>query len=133
MANPSVPPVLINWPLFAVPNENGELAYPSLDASVRQSIRIILSTRPGEQLMRPGFGAGLEAYLHEQNTILTRRRIRDLVAESLDRWEKRIEVDRLDVNEVADDPGQVRVDILYRLRRTGTVQQIGMTLQLNSA
>jgi phage baseplate assembly protein W len=83
--------------------------------------------------MRPGFGAGLEAYLHEQNTILTRRRIRDLVAESLDRWEKRIEVDRVDVNEVANDPGQVRVDILYRLRRTGTVQQIGMTLQLNGA
>jgi phage baseplate assembly protein W len=131
MTNPSIPPVLINWPLFALPNETGEIQYPSLDASVRQSIRIILSTRPGEQLMRPSFGAGLENFVHEQNTILTRRRIHDLIVESLDTWEKRIQIDRVEVNEVADDPGQIRVEILYRLRRTGAAQQLGMTLQLD--
>jgi phage baseplate assembly protein W len=132
MANPSIAPVLINWPLFVVPDANGELNYPTLDASVRQSVRIILSTRPGEQLMRPDFGAGLEDFLHEQNSLLTRRRIRDLVVECLGRWEKRIQLDRVEVSEVLGDPGLMRVDILYRLRRTGVAQQLGMTLQLNA-
>ena len=132
MANPSIAAALINWPLFAVPDANGELNYPSLDASVRQSVRIILSTRPGEQLMRPDFGAGLEDYLHEQNSLITQRRIRDLVVESLGRWEKRIQLDRVEVNEVDDDPGLMRVDISYRLRRTGVAQQLGMTLQLTA-
>ena len=50
----------IGWPLLPVPGANGELGYPeSLADSVRQQLQVILSTRPGEQLMRPGFGAGL--------------------------------------------------------------------------
>ena len=132
MPNP-VPPPPINWPLFALPDANGQLHYPGLDASARQSIRIILSTRPGEQLMHPEFGAGLELFLHEPNTLLTRRRIRDLVNASLERWEKRILLDRVEVNEVPDEPGQVRVEILYRLRRTGAAGRLGLTMQLGTA
>ena len=128
MTTPASAP--INWPLFAVPDADGQLGYPSLDASVRQAIRIILSTRPGEQLMRPEFGAGLEELVHEPNSLTTRRRIRDLITDSLGRWEQRILLDRVEVAEVPDQPGQIRVEILYRLRRTGVPQQLGLTMDL---
>ena len=55
----------IGWPLLPVPDANGQLHYPSLAQSVRELIQVLLSTRPGEQLMRPGFGAGLENLLTE--------------------------------------------------------------------
>ena len=125
-------PLPINWPLFTVPDANGELRYPSLEASVRQAIRIILSTRPGEQLMRPEFGAGLEDFVHESNTLTTRRRIYDRISEALARWESRILLDRVDVSEVSGQPTQVRVEILYRLRRTGAPQQMGLTMDLEA-
>jgi uncharacterized protein len=125
-------PLPINWPLFTVPDANGELHYPSLEASVRQAIRIILSTRPGEQLMRPEFGAGLEDFVHESNTLTTRRRIYDRITEALARWESRILLDRVDVSEVSGQPTQVRVEILYRLRRTGAPQQMGLTMDLEA-
>ncbi len=125
-------PLPINWPLFAAPDANGELHYPSLEASVRQAIRIILSTRPGEQLMRPEFGAGLEDFVHEPNTLTTRRRIYDRITEALARWESRILLDRVDVSEMAGQPTQVRVEILYRLRRTGAPQQMGLTMDLEA-
>src|SRR2546430_1594200 len=121
---------LIGWPLLSIPDGNGQLHYPSLEQSVRQSIQIILRTRPGEQLMRSQFGAGLENFLHEQNTLTTRRRVRDVVAESLARWEPRIAVDRLEVWEVAERPTQIRVEITYRLRRTGAAAQVGLTMEL---
>jgi uncharacterized protein len=130
MAKPGSPPKPITWPLFALPDERGELHYPDLDASVRQMIRVILATRPGEQLMRPEFGAGLESFLHEPNTILTRRRIRDLVAASIERWEPRVLLDRVDVSEVDDQPTHIRVEVLYRIRRTGVAQQLGLTINL---
>jgi phage baseplate assembly protein W len=128
-----VPPVvrpLIGWPLYALPDEDGRLAYPSLEESVRQQIRVILSTRPGEQLMRPGFGGGLDAMLHEPNTLATRRRIRDLVQDALTRWERRILLDRVEAWEVEGDPSQVRVEIAYRLARTGAAATMGLTVQL---
>lgn len=73
----------VNWPLLGLPDSEGRLRYPGLDESVRQSIKIILQTRPGERLMRPHFGGGLERLLYEPNTLTTRRRIRDLITESL--------------------------------------------------
>lgn len=129
MANfdPHRPP--IGWPLLPVPQQ-GELRFPSLEESVRDFVHVVLSTRKGEQLMRPHFGAGLDQYLHEPNTITTRRRIRDAIVEALASWERRIDVDRVDVFEVETRPTHVRVEIGYRIRRTGAQKQLGVTLEL---
>jgi uncharacterized protein len=120
------------WPLLPLPDEHGRLAYPDLAESVRQTIRAILATRPGEQLMRPDFGAGLEALLHEPNSIATRRRIRDLVQSALTRWERRIVLDRVEVWEVANEPTHVRIEIAYRLARTGEPGALAATMQLGT-
>lgn len=122
----------INWPLLPLPDEHGRLVYPDLQESVRQSIKIILSTRPGERIMRPAFGGGLESLLYEQNTLTTRRQIRDLISEALQRWEKRILLDRVDVWEVEDQPTTVRVEINYRLRRMNQPQQLGITMDMRA-
>jgi uncharacterized protein len=130
----------IGWPLLPVPDARGELAYPDLARSVRDHIQVLLATQPGEQLMRPSFGAGLEALLGEPNTIATRARIRELVQQALARWEKRITVDAIAVDPVGPAgtaaagavPEGVRVEIAYRLIRTQQPARIGMTLVLGS-
>ena len=120
----------IGWPLLPLPDAGGNLTWPTLEQSVSQLIRVILQTRPGEQLMRPNFGAGLENFLHEPNTLTTHRRIRDAVSDALGRWERRIIVDDIAVFAPTDQPTQVRVEIAYRLRRTGVPSRLGLTLQL---
>lgn len=126
------PAPLIGWPLLPLPDEAGQLTWPTLEQSVAQQIRVILQTRPGEQLMRPTFGAGLENFLHEPNTLTTHRRIRDLVTTSLARGESRIIVDDIAVQPVSDDPSQIRLEIAYRLRRTGAASRLGLTLDLGA-
>jgi phage baseplate assembly protein W len=116
--------------LLPLPDAKGRLRYPTLEESVREMIEVILRTRPGEQLVRPDFGAGLDRFLHEPNTTDTRRRIRELVAASIARWESRVLLDRVEVDEVAGRPSHVRVDIAYRLRRTGVPQKVGFTMEL---
>ncbi len=123
---------LISWPLLPVPDDQGYMRFPSLEKSVRQSIQIILRTRPGERLMRAEFGGGLEQMLNEQNTLAVRRDIKDLVTESLERWEPRMLVDRVEVWEVPEDPTLVRVEIAYRLKRTNQQQRVGLTLALGA-
>ena len=122
----------IGWPLLPVPNENGELEYPTLEESVRQQIRVLLSTRPGEQLMRPDFGAGLQNFVHEPNSLTTRRRIHDSIRETIDRYETRIFLDRIDVQPDPDRPSHLRIVLGYRLRRTGQAGQMSLTLELES-
>jgi phage baseplate assembly protein W len=120
------------WPLLPLPDENGQLDYPSPEESVRQQIRVILSTSPGEQLLRPGFGAGLDVFLQEPNTVATWRSIHDRIVEALARWEPRILVDRVDVGASESAPAAVRVQIHYRLRQTGAASRVGMTLELGA-
>ncbi len=128
----TAPGPLIGWPLLPVPDANGRLEFRSLEQSVRDMIQVILCTRPGEQLMRPVFGAGLQNFVHEPNTLTVRRRIRDSVQDALARWEPRIFLDRVDVASVENDSTQLRIEIGYRLRRTGLAQTAGATLQVGS-
>jgi phage baseplate assembly protein W len=122
----------IGWPLLPVPDGQGRLAFPRLAESVRNNLRVLLSTRPGEQLMRPEYGAGLTEFLGQPDTITTRRRIYDRVTESIGRWEQRIDLDRVDITEVAQRPGTLRIEIAYRLRRTGESRTFGVNLELNT-
>jgi uncharacterized protein len=130
MTAPRVVPRPIGWPLLPLPDGHGRLAYPTQEDSVREMIEVILRTRPGEQVMRPEFGAGLDGFLHQPNTPDTRRRIRELVASAIVRWESRLLLDRVEVEEVSGSPAHVRVEIAYRLRRTGLPQKLGLTMDL---
>ena len=126
--SPSRP--LIGWPLLPLPDDSGVLDWPDLAQSVREAIRVILSTRPGEQLMRPDYGGGIDRLLQESNTLTTRTRLRDLVQESLARWEARILLDAVEVWEVPGAPGQLRVEIAYRHLRTGSPGAMNVTVEL---
>ena len=123
---------LIGWPLLPLPDASGALAWPDLAGSVRDAIRIVLTTRPGEQLMRREYGGGLDRLLHAPNTVATRREMRDLVQDSLTKWEPRILVDAVEAWEVPDDPSQVRVEIAYRLARTGAPGAMNVTVDLEA-
>jgi len=132
MANEKHYPEFIGWPLLSVPDEFGQLNYPDLEQSVRQSIEIILRTKPNEQLMRPRFGGGLENYLQEQNTLTTRQQIKESIIESLERWEKRIRINLVEVWPVVNAPTQVRIEIAYRIIASGATKNIGLSMELEA-
>ena len=125
-----VPRPPLGWPLLPLPDGAGRLAWPTLEPSVRDQIRVVLSTRPGEQLMRPDFGGGLELVLHEPDTLATRRRIRELVQGSIARWEPRVVLDRVEVLSVDGEPGHLRVEVGYRLVRDGSPAAVAVTVRL---
>ena len=131
MQPPRKLPPFIGWPLLPYPID-GRLEFPTGEESVRQGIEVILRTRPGEQLMHPELGAGLDRFIHAPNTLTTRRGIQDAITSALTRWEPRILLDRVEVREIENRPTELRVEIVYRLRRTGAAQQVGLTLEIGA-
>lgn len=118
----------ISWPFLPVPGPNGQLSYTTLEQSVRDAVRIILTTRPGEQLMQPLFGAGLQNYLDEGNTVTLRRQIQAVILTSLQKYETRITVDGVEVETASDTPSEVHITVHYRVLRTNAAQQIGVSM-----
>ena len=109
---------------------DGRLAWSSGEQNVRESIRVLLLTEPGERLMRETYGCGLRGFLFEPNTATTRELIRQRVAAAIARWEPRAAVQEVTVVSDEADPRTVAVSVRFRLVATGAADQVGLSLQL---
>ena len=94
------------------------------EEDVRQSIRIILGTEPGERVMRPDFGAGLGAFVFEPINAMTMTRIRTLVHDALVDWEARIDVLDVTVTAPRDRDGQLDIEVSYRVRTSNSLHNL---------
>ena len=101
------------------PGAEGRLRFIGGEEKIEQSIRIILTTSPGERPLRPDFGCGIHDLVFRPNTELLGAEVGQTVTAALLRWEPRI--DPLDV--VVERPEQNRLDIIiqYRIRDTNAV------------
>ena len=111
-------------------NTENRMAWSEGAENIRQSIRIILSTEPGERLMLPGFGAGLKRFLFEPNTVSTHRQIEEKINKALEIWEPRIKLDSIDVLEDERDAQAVWVMLKYSLIANKTTEQLRFRVQL---
>lgn len=108
----------VGW-RFPVQPDVIDIALSAYEEDIREAIQIILGTNFNERVMRPDFGAGLNALVFEPlnpTTIaLTKKRVND----ALTIWEPRI--DNIIV-QVTPDLRQslLLIDVRYRVRVTNT-------------
>jgi phage baseplate assembly protein W len=96
----------------------GGLALTQGHAELDQAIQIILTTSPGQRVMRPTFGCRLHELVFAPNDSHTAARARRYVEEALGMWEPRIRVTRV---EVGPDPGAANcllIEIEYQIKAT---------------
>jgi phage baseplate assembly protein W len=108
----------VGWKFPVVLNDQGEIALSRYEEDVREAIWIILSTAPGERLMRPDFGCGIHDFVFAPNNARTTGLIRFHVEEALARWEPRIQLESVEVETDPGDPAVLLVSIDYRVRAT---------------
>ena len=111
---------------------DGRMQWSSGELNVRESICLILRTRPGERIMRPDFGCGLDRYLFEPNNIGTLRLIQEEVKQSILRWEPRVTLNDIVVALNPMDARAVDITIYYTLIATQTQDRLDMTVALQA-
>ncbi|MGD1861055.1 MAG: GPW/gp25 family protein [Leptolyngbyaceae cyanobacterium] len=102
---------------FAYPigvTAQGNLQISDGEQSVRESILLILRTRPGERLRRPNFGCRLHELAFAPMNQKTLVEMRLFVEEALKTWERRIWLDDVGI-EPQLELGRVDITIAYRL------------------
>jgi phage baseplate assembly protein W len=99
-------------------DHTGAIALLSGPEAIARAITVILSTAPGERVMRPEFGCAIWNLLFDpvnENTI-------GLMAESvrlaLGQWEPRIEVESVRAEPDPADSALVLIEVDYRIRAT---------------
>lgn len=102
----------------------GKLAMVEGSDSLNSSIIMILSTAPGERVMRPEFGCEIWNQLFDPINRTTLAKITHSVEMALNRWEPRAEIENVEVIAAEGDLGRVDIAIDYRVRATNDVRNL---------
>lgn len=111
----------------------GSVEMVSDDQAVRQAVLMLLSTRPGERLMRPEYGCNLHQLVFAPNNDTTAAIAAYHVRRALLRFEPRIDNIRL---EAGPDPYNANVLVIkleYQVRTTRSLDEIQLSLDLAGA
>jgi uncharacterized protein len=106
----------VGWKFPIELNNAGEISFSRYEEDIRESIWIILSTAPGERLMRPDFGCGIHQFIFALNDTRTAGLVQFHVEEALTRWEPRIELKQVQVQADPGNPALLLVIIDYRVQ-----------------
>lgn len=106
----------ISWPMRV--DHTGAIAMSSGAEDIDRSIRMVLSTAPGERLMRPEFGCRIWELLFEPINANTLGLMAQAVRDAVRQWEPRAELDDVVVEPDPNDTSHVHIRVAYRLRTT---------------
>lgn len=112
-------------------NADGRMVWSEGEQTIREAIRVILLTEQRERINLPDFGGGLDQYLFEPNTPMTRHLIQDRIARALGSWEPRIRIESVEVVPDPGDPQAAIATIAYQLVATQTRERVSLSLTLN--
>lgn len=102
----------------------GDIRMAAYERDVREAIRIILETAPGERAMRPSFGCGIHRLVFEEISTATLTAVQASVREALTVWEPRIELEEIAVDPMQAAEGLLIVSIDYRIRDTNQLDNL---------
>ncbi len=90
------------------------------EEDIRESLGILLSTRPGERIMQPAYGCRIHAMVFETVNESTITEIRDIVERAVLFFEPRITLENIDVNTEEVYEGKITLQLNYSIRTTNT-------------
>ena len=103
------------WRFPIRPDATGGLAWSDGERSIEEAMWLILSTARGERPMLPRFGCGIHDRVFGADSPVGRASLAQEVRDALTRWEPRIDVVDVTVQE-GTQPGQVDFRVDYRVR-----------------
>lgn len=113
-------------------DEQGRLAWSAGEDNIAQSLRVLLSTAPGERVNRHAWGAGLSRFLYQPNTLDTHTLIARTISDAIAKWEPRVRLETVEVATDPVDPTSARAVITYRLAATQELRRLPLSIPVNS-
>ncbi|HZT75360.1 MAG TPA: GPW/gp25 family protein [Vicinamibacterales bacterium] len=109
---------------------DGRVAWSAGPDNIREMIRVVLMTDPGERVQLPDFGGRLRPLLFEPNTVATRRLVQEQIEIALQLWEPRIAIKSVTVDADAADARAAIAVIDYQLVASQTDEQLTLRVPL---
>ena len=100
---------------------------------LRQSLLLLLSTFPGERVMRPDYGCELLTLAFARNDDTTAGLAIHYVRQAVERFEPRVRIINVDATRSPEHPHRLDVVLEYQPRFGGPPESLGVGLMLDAA
>ncbi|MEI9921438.1 MAG: GPW/gp25 family protein [Bacteroidota bacterium] len=108
------------WSFPPTFNDKRAVTMVAYEEDIVQSLKILLSTRPGERVMLPRYGCSLDVLLFEPITTSSIAYVKDLIKTAVLYYEPRIEVEAISINTVDVDDGLIMIELSYVILATNS-------------
>jgi len=121
----------LDEPVGLVVDAAGGIDTVADDEAIRQSLLLLISTRPGERVMRPEYGCDLHRLVFSPNDDMAAGLAIHFVRQAVERWEPRVEVLTVDADRDPYEATRLEIVLDYRVRATlrGDRVAVGVDLQ----
>lgn len=99
--------------------------------SIKQDLKMLLLTNPGERMMMPSYGVGLRKYLFNQNTQETKKNIKKAITFQVSRYMKFINIINLEIYDVPNNENAINIKIEYNVDSIRSKQELNLSLSSN--
>ena len=114
----------VGWKFPIRVNSKGGLSYSKGEEDIEESIWIILGTSKKERVMLPDFGCGIHDLVFAPLNPTTIGDIEYHVKDALIKWEPRIDVLNVRVEQKAEEPNLLLIRVDYRIRANNAYYNI---------
>jgi len=113
--------------------EDGYALNKDLVSVVKQNLKMLIMTVPGERVMMPEFGVGILKYLFELNNDLTKGKIDSSIREQVQRYLPYLEIQSItffDLDTSVPRRNAIRLSMNYRIKPLEMVDSLTLDVSI---
>jgi phage baseplate assembly protein W len=114
----------VGWKYPVRINSKGGLSYSKHEQDIEEAIWIILGTAKGERVMLPEFGCGIHNLTFSPINPTTIGKVKSYITEALNKWEPRIEVQTVRVEQDSEEHNKLLIRIDYKVLQTNSFANV---------
>jgi phage baseplate assembly protein W len=95
---------------------------------IRQNLKMLILTNPGERIMEPGFGVGLQTYLFQNFTEGTYAEIEAKIKEQVAKYLPVVTIIGLGIDTSGQDSNQLKISLKFAIPNIGATDLLQFTI-----
>ncbi len=99
--------------------------------SIRQDLKMLLLTNPGEKMMDPSFGVGIKRFLFEQNTPSVSGKLASEIQKQIEKYINFVTVTDIQVFIPENNENILNLKIIFNIPSLNVTDQLNLSLQSN--
>ena len=113
---------------ITVDSGDGFTMLKTIKQTVKQNLKMLILTNPGERVMIPQYGVGLKAFLFEAAEGGTKANIEQRIKDQAARYMPVIKVQRVIVAPMRNTPNGLSVQLTYSIPKLGIGDMLEITI-----